>query len=174
MGNSVILSNTFNDGTTIASIADMGNMIFKGNIDETEVGRIKEGMPLKLTVGALQDHTFDALLEYISPKGVDSNGAILFEIKAAVTIPDTIFVRAGYSANGEIIIENRDSVLSVPESTIEFNKDSTFVYIQTVEGENPIYEKKIVKTGLSDGINIEIIDGLDLNTKVRGNKIVKK
>jgi RND family efflux transporter, MFP subunit len=129
VGNSVILANTFNEGTTIASVADMGNMIFRGSIDETEVGRIKEGMPISLTIGALQDKQFDAILEYISPKGTETNGAILFEIKAAATIPDSIFVRAGYSANAEIIIDKRDSVMSLPESAIEIHNDSSFVYI---------------------------------------------
>ncbi|MDO5571022.1 MAG: efflux RND transporter periplasmic adaptor subunit [Bacteroidales bacterium] len=170
VGNSVILSNTFNDGTTIASVADMGNMIFKGNIDETEVGRIKEGMPITLTIGALQDKQFDAVLEYISPKGTETNGAILFEVKAAATIPDSVYVRAGYSANAEIILEKRDSVMALPESTIEISNDSSFVYVVTNDGKEPEFEKKFIKTGLSDGLNIEILDGITADTKVRGNK----
>ena len=174
VGNSVILSNTFNDGTTIASVADMSDMIFKGTIDETEVGRITEGMPITLSIGALQDHKFDALLEYISPKGTETNGAILFEIKAAATIPDSVFVRAGYSANAEIILERKDSVLTIPESTIEFAGDSTFVYVLDESSAEQNYNKKYIKTGLSDGINIEIVDGLGTSEKVRGNKIVKK
>lgn len=174
VGNSVILSNTFNDGTTIAAVADMGDMIFRGNIDETEVGRIKEGMPITLTVGALQDHKFEAKLEYISPKGTEENGAILFEIKAAASIPDSVFVRAGYSANAEIILSKRDSVIALPENTIEFSGDSTFVYVMTTETPEVVYERRAVTTGLSDGLNIEIIDGVDPSMKIRGNKQMKK
>ena len=122
-GNSVIMSNTFNDGTTIATVANMNDLIFRGNIDETEVGRIHEGMPIKLTIGALQNLTFDAILEYISPKGVETNGANQFEIKAAITVPDTVQIRSGYSANAEIVLQRASKVLAVPESTIEFSGD---------------------------------------------------
>lgn len=174
VGNSVILSNTFNDGTTIAAVANMGDMIFRGNIDETEVGRIREGMPILLTVGALQDKQFQAKLEYISPKAIEENGAILFEIKAAAQISDSVFVRAGYSANAEIILDKRIDVLSVPESCIEFVRDSTFVYEVKGDPKEPIYERKLVKTGLSDGIKIEVIEGITPEMKIRGNKKDKK
>lgn len=174
VGNSVIQSNNFNDGTTIASIADMGNMIFKGKIDETEVGRIREGMPLTLSVGALQDVKFNAILEYISPKGVEENGAILFEIKAAATIPDTVFVRAGYSANAEIILDKKLDVLTIPESAVEFRQDSSFVEVITAEQPEQIFEKRAVKLGLSDGINIQVIEGITASDKIRGGKVSKK
>ena len=127
VGNSVIMSNTFNDGTTIATVANMNDLIFKGKIDETEVGRIHEGMPVKLTIGALQNLTFDAELEYISPKGVEENGANQFEIKAAVHAPDSVQIRSGYSANAEIVLQRAQKVLAVPEGIIEFSGDSTFV-----------------------------------------------
>lgn len=130
-GNSVIMSNTFNDGTTIATVANMNDLIFRGNIDETEVGRIHEGMPVKITLGALQNMEFDAQLEYISPKGVEENGANQFEIKAAITVPDSITIRSGYSANAEIVLARASKVLAVPESTVEFKNDSTFVYVLT-------------------------------------------
>lgn len=174
VGNSVIQSNNFNDGTTIASIADMGDMIFKGKIDETEVGRIREGMPLTLTVGALKDSKFEATLEYISPKSIEENGAILFEIKAAAQIPDTVFVRAGYSANAEIILDKRDNVLAIPESTVEFQQDSAFV--QVVVSEEPVqkFEKRAVKVGLSDGIHIEVLEGITATDRIRGGKVLKK
>ncbi|MDR0844510.1 MAG: efflux RND transporter periplasmic adaptor subunit, partial [Tannerella sp.] len=129
VGNSVIQSNNFNDGTTIASVANMNDMIFRGNVDETEIGRIHEGMPIKLTIGALESQTFDAVLEYVSPKGVEKNGAIQFEIKAAVTIPEGSFIRAGYSANAEIVLKRVEDVLTVPESTVEFHGDSAFVQL---------------------------------------------
>lgn len=174
VGNSVIQSNNFNDGTTIASIADMSDMIFKGKIDETEVGRIREGMPLTLTVGALQDSKFDAVLEYISPKSVEENGAILFEIKAAARIPDSVFVRAGYSANAEIILDQRKEVLTIPESTVEFQQDSAFVQVLVAEEPEQKFEKRAVTLGLSDGINIEVKEGVGAADKIRGGKVVKK
>ena len=121
VGNTVVLSNTFNDGTTIATVANMNDLIFRGNIDETEVGRLVEGMPMKITVGALQDLRFDAVLEYVSPKAVENNGANQFEVKAAVTAVRDGKIRSGYSANAEIVLAKAEGVLSVPESAIEFS-----------------------------------------------------
>ncbi len=167
-GNSVIMSNTFNDGTTIATVANMNDLIFRGNIDETEVGLLHENMPVKITLGALQDMTFDATLEYISPKGIEENGANLFEIKAAIQVPDSITVRSGYSANAEIVLERVQQVLTLPESTVEFSGDSTFVYILTDSVPEQKFAKKVVKTGMSDGIRIEIKEGITENQKVRG------
>ena len=166
-GNSVIQANTFNDGTTIASIANMNNLIFRGNIDETEVGKIKPGMPVTLTIGALTGKSFDAVLEYIAPKGTEQNGAVLFEIKAAISVPDSVYIRAGYSANAEIVLAKADNVLTVPESSIEFSNDSSFVYILKKETPQE-FERKQVKVGLSDGIKIEIKDGLTGEEKIRG------
>ena len=167
-GNSVIMSNTFNDGTTIATVADMNDLIFRGNIDETEVGRLHEGMPVKITLGALQNMVFDAELEYISPKGVEQNGANQFEIKAAIYVPDTITVRSGYSANAEIVLERAHQVLTVPESTIEFKGDSTFVYILTDSVPEQKFRCQPVSIGMSDGIRMEIKQGLTEGQKVRG------
>ena len=124
----VILANNFNDGTTIATVADMSDMIFRGNVDESEVGRIHAGMPIVLSIGALQDMTFDARLEYVSPKGTEENGAVTFEIKAAARIPDSVIIRSGYSANAEIILSQRNNVLTVPEGCVEMVADSAFVY----------------------------------------------
>ena len=168
VGNSVIQSNTFNDGTTIASVADMNNMIFRGKVDETEVGRIHEGMPIKLTVGALDSRTFDATLEYVAPKGVEENGAVLFEIKAAVQMPEDAFIRAGYSANAEIVLKRATDVLTVPESWVEFSGDSTFVQIVKQEKPEQLFEKRAVTVGLSDGIKIEVKEGLSEGDKIRG------
>ena len=172
VGNSVILSNTFNDGTTIASVANMNDLIFRGNIDETEVGQLVQGMPMKITIGALQNMNFDASLEYISPKAVESNGANQFEIKAAVRVLKGSRIRSGYSANAEIVLASASKVLSVPESAIEFSGDSTFVYVVKGEGEKKTYERKQVVTGLSDGVNIEIKSGIGMKDKVRGPQIV--
>ena len=180
VGNSVINSNTFNDGTTIASVANMQDLIFRGNIDETEVGQLQIGVPMKITIGALQDLSFDATLEYISPKATESNGANQFEIKAAVNIAandstrNKFTLRSGYSANAEIVLDQALQVLSVPESTIEFLGDSTFVYVQKgapVQGQQQ-YERRPVSTGLSDGVNIEIRSGITTQDKVRGPQII--
>ena len=180
VGNSVILSNTFNDGTTIASVADMSNLIFRGNIDETEVGRLTVGMPMQITIGALQDLHFSASLEYISPKATaTTGGANQFEIKAAVNVPaDSIgsnasLIRSGYSATAQIVLEKSDKVLTIPEAAIEFSGDSTFVYVvKQGNAKEKTYERRLVTTGLSDGINIEIRSGLKEDELVRGNIIV--
>ena len=172
IGNSVILANTFNDGTTIATVANMNDLIFRGNIDETEVGQLVDNMPMKITVGALQDLKFDANLEYISPKAVESNGANQFEIKAAVKLSDGNKIRAGYSANAEIVLASAQKVLSVPESAIEFSGDSTFVYIIKGTGKDKTYERTQVTTGLSDGVNIEIKKGITQKDKVRGPEVI--
>ena len=171
VGNSVILSNTFNDGTTLATVANMNDLIFDGFIDETEVGRVKEGFPMTITVGAIDDLKFDAVMEFISPKAQEKNGTNEFEIKAAVIVPDSVTVRSGYSANAEIQLEGVENVISIPESALEFQGDSTYVYL--AKGDKK-YEKTLVTTGLSDGINIEIKSGLKEGDKVRGNQIIEK
>lgn len=170
VGNSVIMSNTFNDGTTIATVANMNDLIFKGKIDETEVGRIHESMPVKLTIGALQNLTFDAELEYISPKGVEENGANQFEIKAAVHAPDSVQIRSGYSANAEIVLQRAQKVLAVPEGIIEFSGDSTFVWVMTDSIPEQKFERRQIKTGMSDGIKLEIKEGLTGKEKVRASE----
>ena len=173
VGNSVIPANTFNDGTTIATVANMNDLIFRGNIDETEVGRLTTGMTMKITIGALQDLKFDARLEYISPKATDQNGANQFEIKAAVNLPTSSEqIRSGYSANAEIVLAEARGVLSVPESAIEFSGNDTFVYVVKGSGKEKTYKRRKVTTGLSDGINIEIRSGLKKGETVRGPKKV--
>ncbi len=168
VGNSVIESNNFNEGTTVASVADMGEMIFKGKVDETEVGKLKVGMPLLLSIGAIDNIKFDASLEYISPKGKEENGAIQFEIKAAVSLQDSMFIRANYSANADIVLERADSVLSIEESLLKFTNDSAYVEIETSTPQ--VFEKKFIKTGLSDGINIEVKEGLSMDSKLKGEE----
>ncbi|HHU41410.1 MAG TPA: efflux RND transporter periplasmic adaptor subunit [Fermentimonas caenicola] len=171
VGNSVIQTNNFNDGTTVASVADLSDMLFIGKIDETEVGRLTSGMPIEITIGAIQGRTIPANLEYISPKGTEESGAILFEMKAALKIPEDLFIRAGYSANANIILDKREQVLTIPESSLEFSGDSAFVYM--VKNEEPQeFERHFVKIGLSDGINIEVTEGLKENDRIRGSEII--
>jgi len=164
-GSSVIERNNFNEGTSIAVLADMSNIIFEGKVDESDVGKLKEGMPLTLNIGALPDAELDALLEFISPKGVEEEGTVKFEIKAAITSkPDDIFLRAGYSANGDVIISKRDSVVAVQERDVIYRNDSTFV--EKVVGEND-YEELEVEVGLSDGIYVEVLEGLDTTISIK-------
>jgi HlyD family secretion protein len=173
VGNSVIQSNSFNDGTTIATVANMSDMLFVGKLDETEVGRIKVGMPMDITIGALQDQKLTATLEYVSPKGKEENGAIMFEMKAAVKVPKDVFVRAGYSANAEILLTRQTDVLTIPESCVEFSGDTSFVYVLKTK-EPQAFEKRRVKLGLSDGIKIEVKSGLKLKDQLRGAEVLEK
>ena len=168
VGNSVIESNNFNEGTTVASVADMGEMIFKGKVDETEVGKLKTNMPLVLSIGAIDSAKFDASLEYIAPKGKEENGAVQFEIRAAVSLKDSVFIRANYSANADIVLERADSVLSIEESVLKFDHDSAYVEIETSTPQK--FEKKYIKTGLSDGINIHVKEGLTKESKIKGDE----
>ena len=172
VGNTVILSNTFNDGTTIATLANMKDLIFRGNIDETEVGQLAIGVPMKITIGALQDVKLSASLEYISPKAVENNGANQFEIKAAIDVKGAKDLRSGYSANAEIVLQTAKNVLTIPESAVEFSGDSTFVYLVKGKGEQKTYERHPVTIGISDGVNIEIKKGLSQKDIVRGPQVV--
>jgi HlyD family secretion protein len=168
VGNSVILSNSFNDGTTIATVADMQKLIFRGNIDETEVGRVIEGMPVSITVGAVPGLKIAARLEYISPKGRESNGANQFEIKAALSLPDSVTLRSGYGANAEIVLERMEKAVCVPEAALEFEGDSTYVYVLTDSVPKQKFERRPVQTGLSNGIDIYVSSGVKVGELVRG------
>lgn len=163
-GNSVIETNTFNAGTTIAIVADLNDMIFKGNIDETEIGKISKGMPIKLIVGAIEGVKYDAIIDYISPKGIENNGTILFEIRAKVKLANKFFMRAGYSTNAEIEMERKDNVLAINESLLQYDNDSTFVEIE-IGPQN--FRRNYLKVGISDGVKIEILRGLKLEDKIK-------
>ena len=170
VGNSVIQANTLNDGTTVATVANMNDLIFEGQVDETEVGSLYEGMPLTITIGALRDYTFDAKLEYISPKAVESNGANQFKVKAAVKVDQEHTIRSGYSANAQIELEKKEGVLSVPESSLEFIGDEAYVYTKADDG---TYKQTKITTGLSDGVNIEVKEGLAEGDTVRGPRKIE-
>jgi HlyD family secretion protein len=163
-GYSVIEANNFNEGTTIASVADMRDMIFKGQIDESEVGKIKTGMPLILTIGAIENTSFGAILQYISPKGVKENGAIQFEIKADVNLKENVFIRAGYSANADIVLRRVDSVMAINESLLQFDQGKVFVEVKI---DSVKFEKRFITTGLSDGIQIEVKSGLKMTDAIK-------
>lgn len=169
VGNSVIEANTFNAGTTIAFVADMDQMVFEGKVDESEVGKLKLGMDLILTLGAVENKKIDAELEYISPKGVDDQGAIQFEIRGAIKNKEGVFIRAGYSANADIVLDSRDSVLAISEALLQFDEDKKpFVEIETG---NQVFEKRPVKIGLSDGLNVEILEGVTRKDKIKSKPV---
>lgn len=164
-GNSVIEANTFNPGTTIVTVADMDDIIFEGKVDESEVGKIKEGMDLLITIGAIEGAQFGAKLEYIAPKGVEENGAIQFEIRAEMELRDDYFIRANYSANADIVLARRDSVMAIHESLLHF-EDADKVYVEVEKGDQN-FEKHYIKTGLSDGINIEVLEGVSREDEIK-------
>ena len=168
VGTSVIQSNTFNDGTTIATVADMTNLIFKGTADETEVGSLALGMPMTITIGAIPDYKAEASIEYISPKGEQANGANTFEVKAAIPADAVANLRAGYSANASVSLNRSESVMQVPESVVEFVGDSTFVYVLTDTVPTQQFKRTPITTGISDGINIEVVSGIKATTRLRG------
>lgn len=167
VGSSVIQANTFNDGTTVATIADMSKLIFKGNVDETEVGQLAVGMPMTISVGAMPDIEPHAVIEYISPKGNESSGANTFELKAALEVPEGVSLRAGYSANASVTLNSAVDVLTVPESVVEFAGDSTFVYCLT-DSVNQAFNRTAIVTGLGDGVNIEVKSGINKDARLRG------
>ena len=171
VGTSVIQANTMNDGTTVAKIADMNNLIFKGKVDETEVGLLSQGMNTTVSIGALPDITPTAIIEYIAPKSTEENGSNTFEIKAAIQVPDSVQLRAGYSANAAIELNSAKNVLTIPESVIEWVGDSTFVYCLTDSVPAQTFERRNISTGLSDGIKIEVKSGIDKTARLRGNEI---
>ena len=166
VGNQVIESNNFNEGTTIASVADVEKMIFEGKVDESEVGRIKEDLPLQITVGAIENTVFDAVLDYIAPKGVEENGAIQFEIKGTLKKADSVFIRAGLSANASIILARADSVLAIKEGLVQYDKESkqAFVDIETAPQQ---FERRDLTLGISDGIFVEVLEGLGVEEKIK-------
>ena len=163
-GSSVIESNTFNDGTTIATVADMKELIFKGKVDESEVGKLSTGMQLLLTVGAIEGRKFEATLEHIAPKGVTQEGAIQFEIRAALKNQEGTFIRSNLSANADIVLARKDDVLAINEALLQFDQGKAFVEVETAPQR---FEKRPIETGLSDGIQIEVVSGLKAGDKVK-------
>jgi HlyD family secretion protein len=166
VGNQVIESNNFNEGTTIAAIADVDKMIFEGKVDESEVGKIKEDLPLEITVGALENITFDAILDYIAPKGNEENGAIQFEIKGTLKKQDSVFIRAGLSANASIILDRADSVLSIKEALVQFDPETKKPFLEIATGDQQ-FERRDVELGISDGIYVEVKSGLEEEDEIK-------
>ena len=165
-GFQVIASNSFNAGTTIATIADMKKMIFEGKVDEAEVGKLKVGMPLKVSLGAIEDETLEARLKFIAPKGNEEQGAVQFIIEADLFLNDSIFIRAGYSANASLVLERKDSIMVVSESLLQFDRETEKPYVEVWVGEQK-FEKRDIEIGISDAINVEVISGITLEDKIK-------
>ncbi|RSC92973.1 efflux RND transporter periplasmic adaptor subunit [Tenacibaculum singaporense] len=165
-GYQVIQSNNFNEGTTIATIADMEKMIFEGQVDESEVGKLVKGSNIEVSLGAIENKKFPAILNFIAPKGTEENGAVQFKIKADVKLDNNYFVRAGYSANADIVLEKKDSVLSIKESLLRFDKKTEEPYVEVKKGEDE-FEKRELKLGVSDGVNIEVIEGVTTEDEIK-------
>ena len=165
-GDQVIESNSFNAGTTIAIIADLNKMIFEGKVDEAEVGKLSIGMPLSVSLGAIQDKEFDAKLKFIAPKGNEEQGAVQFKIEGDVTLDSNFFVRAGYSANASLVLERKDSILALPEALLQFDKDTEKAYVE-IQLEEQKFERRDIEIGISDGMNVEIISGITIEDKIK-------
>ncbi len=172
-GNQVIEANNFNEGTTIASLADVGNMIFEGKIDESEVGKLKLGLPLEITVGAIENQKFNAVLDYIAPKGVNENGAMQFPIKGTLENKESTFIRSGLSANASIIIAKVSNVLTLKEGLVQYDEKTKKSFVEVLVGDQK-FERRYVELGVSDGIYVEIKKGITKNDKVKVWNQVKK
>ena len=165
-GFQVIASNSFNSGTTIATIADLNKMIFEGKVDEAEVGKLRVGMPLEVNLGAVEDQALEAQLKFIAPKGNEEQGAVQFIIEADLFLNDSIFVRAGYSANASLVLERKDSIMAIPEALLQFDRETEEPYVE-VQTEDQKFERRDVEIGISDGVNVEIISGLTKEDQIK-------
>ena len=165
-GDQVIASNSFNAGTTVATIADLNKMIFEGKVDEAEVGKLVIGMPLEVNLGAVEDKSLEAKLKFIAPKGNEEQGAVQFKIEADLFLNDSIFVRAGYSANASLVLERKDSVMAISESLLQFDSKTEEPYVEIEVGDQK-FERKDIKIGISDGVNVEIISGISEDDKIK-------
>ncbi|MFT6795576.1 MAG: HlyD family secretion protein [Maribacter sp.] len=168
-GDQVIQANNFNDGTSIATIADLSKMIFEGKVDEGEVGKLTVGTPLKITLGALEDVELDAKLKFIAPKGLEEAGAVQFKIEGDVEVSDDVFIRAGYSANASIVLEKKEDILVIPEALLQFDKSTNKPYVELAVGAeaDQKFERKDIEIGISDGVNVEVLSGLTEEDKVK-------
>ena len=165
-GFQVIASNSFNAGTTIATIADMKKMIFEGKVDEAEVGKLRVGMPLEVNLGAIEDQSLDAELKFIAPKGNEEQGAVQFIIEADLFLNDSIFIRAGYSANASLVLERKNSIMAISEALLQFDRESEKPYVQLLIGEQE-FERRDVEIGISDGVNVEVLSGITMEDKIK-------
>ena len=165
-GFQVIASNSFNAGTTIATIGDLNKMIFEGKVDEAEVGKLIVGMPLEVSLGAIEDQSLVAKLKFIAPKGNEEQGAVQFKIEADLFLNDSIFVRAGYSANASLILERKDNVMAIEESLLQFDRETEKPYVE-IQVADQKFERRDIEIGLSDGVNVEVLSGLTKDDQIK-------
>ena len=165
-GDQVIESNTFNAGTTIATVADLNKMIFEGKVDEAEVAKLIIGMPLKVTLGAIEDESFDAQLKFIAPKGNEEDGTVQFKIEGDIYLNDSVFIRAGYSANASLVLEKKDSIMAISEALLQFDKVTNDPYVE-IKNDAGEFERKDIEVGISDGINVEVISGIEMEDEIK-------
>ncbi|MGB5653330.1 MAG: efflux RND transporter periplasmic adaptor subunit, partial [Robiginitalea sp.] len=166
VGDQVILANNFNDGTTVATIADLGKMIFEGQVDEGEVGKLEVGMPLEISLGAIDNKTFDATLKFIAPKGVEDAGAVKFKIEGDVTVNDSILIRAGYSANASLTLEKKEDIMVIQEALLQFDRETDKPYVEVATGDQQ-FERREIEIGISDGVNVEVVSGLEMGDEIK-------
>ncbi len=166
VGDQVILANNFNDGTTVATIADLGKMIFEGQVDEGEVGKLEVGMPLEISLGAIDNKTFDATLKFIAPKGVEDAGAVKFKIEGDVTVNDSILIRAGYSANASLTLEKKEDIMVIQEALLQFDRETDKPYVEVATGDQQ-FERREIEIGISDGVNVEVVSGLEMEDEIK-------
>lgn len=166
LGDQVIQSNNFSAGTTVAIIADLNTMIFEGKVDEAEVGKLYNGQGLIVSMAAIPGEEFDASLKFVAPKGTEEQGAVQFKIEADVTLSESVFVRAGYSANASLVIDSRNNIMVIPEALLQFDRRTQAPYVEIQTG-NQKFERKDIELGLSDGINVEVLSGLSMDTKIK-------
>ena len=166
LGDQVIAANSFNSGSTVAIIADLNMMIFEGQVDEAEVGRLEVGQDLSVSMAAIPDKEFLAKLKFVAPKGTEAGGAVQFKIEADLTLDESTFIRAGYSANGTLVVDNRQDIMVIPEALLQFDRKTSVPYVE-VETSNQNFERRDITIGLSDGIKVEILDGLEMTDKIK-------
>ena len=165
-GDQAIEANTFNPGTTIATVADLNKMIFEGRVDEGEVSKLKTGLPLKIEIGAIEDKVYDAKLTLIAPKGIEVAGAIQFQIEGEVYLDDEYIIRAGYSANATIVTQTQENVLAIDEYLLQFDNKTKEAFVE-IEISDQNFEKRQIEVGISDGVFAEVLSGVTINDKIK-------
>ena len=165
-GDQAIEANTFNPGTTIATVADLNKMIFEGRVDEGEVSKLKTGLPLKIEIGAIEDKVYDAKLTLIAPKGIEVAGAIQFQIEGEVYLDDEYIIRAGYSANASIVTQTKENVLAIDEYLLQFDNKTKEAFVE-IEISDQNFEKRQIEVGISDGVFAEVLSGVTINDKIK-------
>ncbi len=166
VGDQVIAANNFNAGTSVAIIADLSQMIFEGKVDEAEVGNLTNGMKIIVSMAAIPNKEFDAKLKFVAPKGTEEGGAVQFKIEAELALDDDTFVRAGYSANGALVVNSKTDIMVIPEAVLQFDRKTQQPYVE-IEISDQNFERRELETGLSDGIKVEVLSGVGMTDNIK-------